>query len=328
MRRYLMQRLSFMLLVMVLTSIFAFIVIQLPPGDFLNSYIIRLETERGGIVDPAEIEAIKRQFGLGDPMYVQYFKWVGRMFRGDFGQSFEWRQPVTHLIRTRLPLTIGLSFSTLILTYIIAITVGIYSARHQYSPLDYTFTTLGFIGLSTPSFFLALVLAFLLNRYFGVSVGGIQSPQFMNVPASWAKFVDMLKHLPLPIIVIGLAGTASIIRVMRGSLLDEIGRPYVAAARARGLEERVIIYRYPVRVALNPIISTIGWLLPSIFSGATVTAIVLNLPTIGLLLYGALLSQDMFLAGTSIMILTFLTLIGTFISDVLLALIDPRIRYS
>ena len=328
MRSFIFKRLRYMLLLMALMTVFAFIVIQLPPGDYVSSYIMKLQAQMGDVLDPAQIDAIRKQYGMDENPVVQYFKWIFNMLRGDFGRSFEWNKTVLEMIGSRLPATLLLSILTLMLTYAVAIPIGIYSARKQYSILDYTFTTFGFIGLSMPSFFLALVLSYLVNKFTGMSVGGLYSPEFSNAPMSFAKFADLLKHLPLPILIIGLAGTAQIIRIMRGNMLDEKNKLYVTAARARGLKENTLIYKYPVRVALNPIISTIGAILPGIFSGATVTAIVLNIPTIGSLLYGALLSQDMYLAGACIMLLTFLTLFGTFISDVLLAIVDPRIRFS
>lgn len=328
MREYLAWRAFFMIFLLAIVSVFSFIIIQLPPGDYLTIYIGRLEQEMGTAMDPAAIEALKVQHGLNRPMHEQYFRWVFNMFKGDFGRSLEWNQPVSKILSERLGLTVLLSLLTLIFTYAVAIPIGIYTARNQYSPLDYLFSGIGFIGLATPSFFLALILMFLLNQFLGVSAGGVQSVKFIDAPASLPKFIDFCLHLPLPIIVIGLAGTASVIRIMRAALLDEIKRPYVTAARARGLEEKTLLYRYPVRLALNPIISTIGSVLPGIISGATVTAIVLDIPTIGAVLYSALLSQDMFLAGSSIMILSFMTILGTFISDVILVLVDPRIRLA
>ncbi|NLB89838.1 MAG: ABC transporter permease [Clostridiales bacterium] len=325
MKAYIVRRLGYMVLLMLLVSIFSFIVIQLPPGDYVSAYISRVEAEMG-TVDPETVEALRKAYGLDKGMVEQYFFWMGNILKGDFGQSFEWKRPVVDLILDRLPMTLLLSILTTIVTYLLAIPIGIYSARKQYSVMDYVFTVIGFIGLATPSFFLALVLMFFSSSVFGVSVGGINSPEFINAAFSWGKVWDTIKHLPIPVFVIGFAGIASTMRVMRSTLLDELKRPYVVAARARGLEENRMIYRYPVRVALNPIISSIGWMLPNIVSGMTVTGIVLNIPTIGTLLYNALLSQDMYLSGACIMILSFLTVIGMFISDLLLMLIDPRIR--
>ncbi len=325
MKAYIAQRLFYMVVLLAVVSVFAFIVIQLPPGDYLTTYIARLQAEMG-TVDPATIENLRVSMGLNKTPVEQYFLWVGNMLKGDFGRSFEWKRPVADLIRDRLPVTLLISILTTLVTYLIAIPVGIFSARKQYSIRDYIFTVLGFIGLATPSFFVALVLMFISSTVFGISVGGIYSPEFVNAPMSWVKFVDILKHLPIPVFVIGFAGIASTMRIMRSTLLDELKRPYVVAARARGLEEGRMIRRYPVRVALNPIASSMGWMLPNIVSGMTVTGIVLNIPTVGTLLYNALLSQDMYLAGSCIMILSFLTVIGMFVSDMLLMLIDPRIR--
>jgi peptide/nickel transport system permease protein len=326
MKKYILSRIGLMILLLFLVSVFSFVVIQLPPGDFVTKYMASLQQSMGGTLPPEYEVTLRRQFGLDKSMAEQYFYWMGNFLRGNMGRSLEWRQPVNTLIRDRLPLTVALSLVTLVFTYVIAIPLGIFSARHQYSVLDYVLTFLGFVGIATPSFFLALVLMYVLNKFFGLSVGGIYSVQFLNAPASLAKFIDLCKHMPLPIFVIMIQGMAGIIRVMRGQVLDEIKRPYVVAARARGLEEHELIYKYPVRVACNPIVSSAGNMLASIVSGMTITAIVLNVPTIGSLLYNALLSQDMYLAGSSIMILSFLTVVGMFLSDILLVLVDPRIR--
>ena len=244
------------------------------------------------------------------------------------GRSFEWDQPVSTLMAERLPLTIILSVATLFLTYLIAIPIGVYSALKQYSLFDYVFSTIGFIGLAIPNFMLALILLYLFFKYFGLSVGGLFSNEYATAPWSIGKVLDLISHLWVPMIVIGSAGTAGLIRVMRGSLLDELGKQYVVTARAKGVRERRLIFRYPVRIAINPIISTIGWQLPNIVSGETIVAIVLSLPTTGPLLFRALLSQDMYLAGSIVLLLGVLTLIGTFISDVLLLLVDPRISFE
>ena len=324
---YVIRRFLYMAILLLLISVVAFVIIQLPPGDYLSSYIVHLQAS-GQTVDEAQLAALKKQYGLDLPMYAQYFKWMWKMLHGDFGRSFEWNKPVSELIGERLVLTVVLSLFTLIFTYIVAIPIGIYSATHQYSVGDYAFTVIGFAGLATPNFLLALVLMFMFFKYFGLSIGGLFSPQYQLAPWSLAKFVDMLKHLPIPIIVIGTAGTAWLIRVMRGCLLDELRKQYVITARAKGVAERILLFKYPVRVAINPIISTIGWTLPGIVSGETITAIVLCLPTTGPLLFRALLSRDMYLAGSIVMFLSFLTVIGTFISDLLLVWIDPRIRYE
>jgi peptide/nickel transport system permease protein len=316
-----------MAIILLITSVVGFVIIQLPPGDYLTSYIMELEA-RGRIVDEAEAASLRKQYGLDLPIYSQYFKWMGKMLRGDFGRSFQWKRPVSELIAGRLPLTVTISLFALIFTYIVAIPIGVYSATHQYSVGDYTFTVVGFAGLAIPNFLFALILMFLFYKYFNLSIGGLFSPEYAGAVWSLAKFADMLKHLPLPIIVIGTAGTAGLIRVMRGCLLDELRKQYVITARAKGVAERTLLFKYPIRVAINPIISTIGWTLPGIISGEIITSIVLSLPTMGPLLYQALLSQDMYLAGSTVVFLTFLTVVGTFISDILLVWLDPRIRYG
>jgi len=324
---YVIRRFFYMIILLLVASVIAFIIIQLPPGDYLTSYIMQLKAS-GQTVDELYIASLKRQYGLDLPIYLQYFKWMWGMLHGDFGRSFEWNKPVSDLIAERLPFTVIISLFTLVFTYVVAIPIGIYSATHQYSIADYTFTTIGFAGLATPNFLLALILMFLFYKYFGLSVGGLFSREYIRAAWSLSKFMDMLKHLPIPIIVIGTAGTAGLIRVMRGCLLDELRKQYVITARAKGVEERKLLFKYPVRVAINPIVSTIGWTLPRIVSGETITAIVLSLPTTGPLLFQALTSQDMYLAGSTVMFLTFLTVIGTFISDLLLVWVDPRIRYE
>jgi len=324
---YFMHRFLYMIIILLGISIVAFIIIQLPPGDYLTSYILQLRTQ-GAEVSEADIVALSKQYGLDLPIYLQYFKWMKGLFKGNLGRSFQFNKPVSELIGERLGLTIIISLLTMIFVYVAAVPIGIYSATHQYSGGDYIFTTVGFAGLAIPNFLFALILMFLFFKYFGLSVGGLFSPEYQLVGWSLGKFIDMLKHLPIPIIVIGTAGTAGLIRVMRGCLLDELRKQYVITARAKGVEERALLFKYPVRVAINPIISTVGWMLPGIVSGGIITAIVLDLPTTGPLLYQALLSQDMYLAGSFIMILSFLTVIGTFISDILLVWIDPRIRYE
>ena len=325
---YVLRRLLYMAVIMVVISVIAFVIIQLPPGDYLTSYIMQLKAT-GTDVSESEIATLKKQYGLDLPVYQQYFKWIWGMLHGDFGKSFQYGQrPVSELIAERLPLTVIINIFATVFVYIVAIPIGIYSATHQYSVGDYTFTVVGFMGLAIPNFLFALILMLFFYKYFGLSIGGLFSPQYKMAPWSLDKFVDMLKHLPVPVIVEGTAGTAGLIRVMRGCLLDELKKQYVITARAKGVEERTLLFKYPVRVAINPIISTIGWLLPAIVSGGAIVEIVLSLPTIGPLLLRALLTQDMYLAGSIIMILSFLTVVGTFISDILLVWIDPRIRYE
>jgi peptide/nickel transport system permease protein len=310
-------------------SIVSFIIIQLPPGDFLNSYIRNLE-EMGERVPEAQIEATRERFGLDEPVYVQYYKWITNIvFRGDFGLAMSQASvPVTYLIKDRITLTIMVGLSSILFVWVVAIPIGVYSATHQYSLLDYVFTFLGFLGLAIPNFLLALVLMWFAWSKFGQHVGDLYSPEYKGAEWSTAKFIDLLKHLIIPMIIIGTSWSAGLIRTMRANMLDEINQPYVETARAKGLREWRLMWKYPVRVALNPFISTIGYALPQIVGGVVITAYVLNLPTLGPLLLTSLLAQDMFLAGAIIMILSVLTVIGTFISDVLLVILDPRIRLN
>jgi peptide/nickel transport system permease protein len=327
MLRYIARRFVYMLFILLAVSVVSFLIIQLPPGDFLSSMIARLQAS-GTEVSQTQIEALTRRYHLDLPLAAQYLRWFGGLFRGNFGMSFQYNKPVAELIGERMALTVTVSLITLIFTFAVAIPIGIYSATRQYSFGDYAFSTFGFIGLATPNFLLAIILMFLFNSLFGISVGGLFSPEFRLEPWSLGKIWDMLKHLPVPIIVIGLAGTAGLIRVMRGCLLDELRKQYVITARAKGQSERTLLFRYPVRVALNPVVSTIGWALPAIVSGETITAIVLDLPTTGPLLVQALLNQDMYLAGSFVMLLSALTVVGTFVSDLLLVALDPRIRFE
>ena len=325
---YIIRRFFYIAVILFMVSVVAVIIIQLPPGDALTS-LTKILAKSGQKVDEAQLASLRKQYGLDLPVYLQYFKWMWKMFHGDFGRSFQLdRRPVSELLAERLPLTVMISLFSLIFVYIVAIPIGIYSATHQYSIGDYTFTVFGFAGLAIPNFLFALILMFMFYKYFGLSVGGLFSVEYARASWSMGKFFDMLKHLPAPIIVIGTAGTAGLIRVMRGCLLDELQKQYVITARAKGVAERTLLFKYPVRAAINPVISTIGWTLPMIVSGATITAVVLGLPTVGPLLLRALMSQDMYLAGSSIMFLAFLTVIGTFISDILLVWVDPRIRYE
>ena len=324
---YIARRFLFMLLLLAMLTVAVFVIIQLPPGDFLTHYVTRLEAQ-GVFYDQEQTEQLRRIYGLDLPMYRQYLRWLGRIASGDLGMSLQWRQPVSRLLADRLPYAVIIAVVTLLFTYAVAIPIGVYSATHQYSLTDYAVTTLGFVGLATPNFLLALILMFLANRYLGFSIGGLFSIEYIDQPWSAAKLLDMLGHLPVPIVVIGTAGTAQLIRVLRSSLLDELSRQYVITARAKGLTESRLLFRYPLRVALNPVISTVGWVLPEIFSGQVITAIVLSLPTIGPLLLAALVAQDMFLAGSLVMVTALLTLVGTFLSDILLVAVDPRIRMA
>jgi peptide/nickel transport system permease protein len=324
---YLAKRLLYTAVLLLAASVVAFLIIQLPPGDYLTSYIAQLRAQ-GETVDEARIEGLRRQYGLDRPVYAQYWLWISGVPRGDFGFSFDWNRPVRELIGERIGYSVGLSLTALLITYAIAIPIGIYSATHQYSAGDYVFTVLGFIGLAAPHFMVALIFMFAAFRYLGISPGGLFSPQYLDQPWSWDKVLNMLAHLPAPLLIIGLGGTAGTIRVMRANLLDELRKPYVLTARSKGLRESKLLIKYPVRFALNPMVSTIGWVFPAIVSGETITSIVLNLPTVGPMLLRALLNQDMYLAGSLIMFLAFLTVFGMFVSDILLAWLDPRIRYE
>ena len=323
---YIARRFLYMVILLILSTIVSFAIIVLPPGDYLTSYVAQLEAQGGEVTDD-QIASLRAAYGLGDPEHIQYFKWMrGLLTEGDLGRSFAWRAPVSEIIMDLLPMTLVVSLGATLLVYLIAIPIGIYSAVRQYSVGDYLASFIGFIGLATPNFLIGLILLMLFYDWFGISVGGLYSSDMKSAPWSWEKFLDLLIHLPVPMLVIGLGGTAAIIRVMRATVLDELQKPYVETARAKGVSEWRLILKYPVRVALNPIISTIGWLLPFIISGETITAIVLNLPTIGPVLLQSLLTEDMFLAAGIVLILTVLTIVGTFISDLALMWIDPRIR--
>lgn len=324
--KFIMRRLLIMIPLLLIISIISFALIQLPPGDYLSSYIAQLEQSNREVSRELAM-SLRHRYGLDDPFHVQYFKWITGIFQGDFGYSFEHNRPVGELIGERLLLTILITFATTLFTWVVAFPIGVYSAIKQYSVGDYFFTFLGFIGLATPNFMLALILMFVGYKFWGLSVGGLFSMQYINADWSLAKFIDLLQHLWIPVVVIGTAGTASMIRIMRANLLDELNKPYVTTARAKGLAEWKLILKYPVRVALNPFISTIGWMIPRLVSGSTITAVVLSLPTTGPLLLEALRNQDMYLAGSFILFLSSLTIVGTLISDILLAWLDPRIRY-
>ena len=327
MKGYIARRFLYMLLLLLMGSMVSFAIITLPPGDYLSYYVDRM-TMAGVAVSEEDLAGLRRYYGLDDPIYVQYGKWLFRVLQGDLGRSFGWNRPVSELIWERLAMTVVVAFGALIVTYVIAIPIGIYSAVKQYSAADYATTFVGFIGLSVPPFLLALVVMMFFHNTLGLSVGGLFSPEYANAPWSFGKFLDLMAHLPVPLLVIGLSGTAWLIRTMRATLLDELRKPYVQTARAKGVEEWELLRTYPVRVALVPIASTIGWSLPAIFSGSIIVGIVLNLPTIGPLLYSALTTEDMFLAASTVMISMALTLVGTFISDIFLAILDPRIHYT
>lgn len=324
---YAIRRFIYMIVLMVVISVVSFTIIQLPPSDYVDIKVAQLMAQ-GQVVAEAEIESLKRLYGLDQPPLQQYLGWAWRLLHGNLGRSFKFEQPVADLIMERLPLTLAINLLATVLVYAIAVPIGIYSATHQYSIGDYAFTVVGFMGIATPGFLLALALMLLLHNLLGFGAGGLFSPQYQLADWSFAKVLDMMKHLVVAIVVEALAGTAGLIRVMRGCLLDELKKPYVVTARSKGLDERKVLFKYPIRIAINPIVSTIGWMLPGIVSGGAIVEIVLSLPTIGPLILSGLTSLDMYLAGSAVMVLAFLTIIGSFVSDMLLVVVDPRIRYE
>jgi peptide/nickel transport system permease protein len=324
---YIARRLMIALVTCVAISVLTFIIIRLPPGDFVDAYIANLAST-GSSVTIEQAQAMRHEYGLDRPVYIQYALWIGRVLDGDFGVSMMWRRPVVEVIGDRLWLTMAVSFAALFLTWTIALPIGIYSAVRQYSLGDYAATMLGFIGLSIPNFLLALILMYAGFRYLGLSVGGLFSAEYAQAPWSWAKAWDLTKHLPLPACVLALAGTAQLIRIMRANLLDELRKPYVVTARAKGLTERRTVLKYPVRAALNPFASSIAYLFPYLVSGSIIVSLVLGLPTVGPLLLQSLVAQDMYLAGTIVLLLGVMTVIGTLISDLLLMWIEPRLRLT
>ena len=324
--RFILWRMVWMLPFLLAISFISFVLIQLPPGDYVTTYIATLAASNE-IVDQNTAADLRSRFGLDQPMIIQYWKWITNiLLYGDYGLSFEWQQPVSELIWERMSLTLVLTFSTLLLTWGIALPIGMFSAVKKYSIGDYVVTFFSFLGLAVPSFLLALVLMYFAAVEFGQSVGGLFSEQYQNAPWNFDKFIDFLQHLWIPVVILGVSGTASLIRVMRANMLDELNRPYVTTARAKGLSEFTLLVKYPMRLALNPFISTIAWLLPNLVSGSIIVAIVMSLPTAGPLLLQSLMSQDMYLAGAFILLICALTVVGSLISDILLALVDPRIR--
>ena len=325
MTRYILQRLALLPFLLLVFSIVVFAIVQAPPGDFLTSYVATLASS-GTSIDAQHIAALRREYGLDQPIPVQYLRWVQNLLHGNLGLSLEYQRPNAELIGEQLVLTVVLALLSFAFTWAVAVPAGIYSATHQRSLFDYVFTVLNYIGVATPNFLLALVLMWVAFAYFGIGITGLFSPEFADAKWSLARIVDLLQHVWLPAVVLGIAGTARLTRIMRANLLDELNKPYVTTARAKGLSEWRLVLRYPVRLALNPLASTIGWYLPALFSGSLIVATVMNLPNIGPLLLRALVNQDMYLAGAILLIYCFLTIIGTLISDILLAWLDPRIR--
>jgi len=324
---FIVQRIFIMIPTLILISIISFTLIQLPPGDYLTSWVAQMQ-ETGEDVDEAQIASLRKRYGLDRPFIVQYWKWITGILHGDFGQSFALNKPVGTLIWERLGLTIAISLIAILCTWLIAIPIGIYSAVRQYTVFDYVFTFIGFMGMATPPFLLALLVMYFSYTWFGISVGGLFSDEFVGKPWTWAKIVDFLKHVWIPIFVLTVGSTAGMIRTVRANLLDQLEMPYVDTARSKGVAPLKLLLKYPVRIAINPVVSTIGWLLPALVSGSVIVAMVLNLPTTGPLMLTALFTQDMYLAGSFVMMLSALTVIGTLISDILLAWVDPRIRFE
>ena len=325
MMSYIVRRLFLMIPTILAISAIVFVIIQLPPGDYFTTVVNEIQS-RGESVDTAKLEFLKSQYGFDKPLYVQYFHWVGGMLEGDFGYSFEHDQPVTDVVGDRLLLTFIVSLTTIIFTWAIAFPIGVYSAVRQYSVGDYSLTFIGFIGLATPNFLLALILQYFAHIWFDVSIGGLMDPIYVDQPWTWEKSLSVMQHIWIPVLVIGTAGTASMIRRLRANLLDELSKPYVITARAKGLPPLRALLKYPLRSALNPFVADIGNMLPQIVSGAAIVSVVLSLPTTGPMLLSALQSQDMYLAGSFLMFLAALTVMGTLISDLALAVLDPRIR--
>ena len=323
---YIVRRVLLIIPTMLVISMVVFLVIQLPPGDYANTL---MSTMQDSGMDSFGFEALRKQYGLDQPIYIQYGRWVwGIVTAWDFGYSFKWSVPVSQLIWDRLGLSVLVSLSALVLIWCIALPIGIYAAAKKYTVGDYLASFIGFAGIAVPNFLLALLIMYAAFSIFGMSVGGLFSAEYVNAPWSFAKIADLMSHIWIPALVVGLGGTASLIRIMRANLLDELGKPYVVTARAKGLGETRLLLKYPLRLALNPFVSSLAWVLPGLVSGETIVSIVLSLPTTGPLLLDALIAQDMYLAGSIILMLSVLTIVGTLISDILLAVLDPRVRYA
>ncbi len=325
--QFILRRILLMIPTFFVISVVAFAIIQLPPGDYATTMVANMASQGEASADYAA--QIREAYGLDQPVIIQYAKWMGNILtKFNFGISFEFNQPINALIWERVALTVALSLGSVLLTWLIALPIGIYSAVKQYSIGDYIFTFFGFIGISVPGFLIALVVMYLMFKYFNTTIGGLFSSDMVNAPWNWDKVVDLFNHIWLPILILAFGGTAELIRIMRANLLDELRKPYVITARSKGLPEWRVLLKYPVRIALNPFVSTIGWTLPALVSGSVIISVVMSLPTTGPMLLKSLQSQDMYLAGSIVLVLSVLTIIGTLLSDILLALLDPRIRYQ
>lgn len=325
--QYIVKRFLVIIPLLLLLSIVVFVIIQLPPGDYLTTYINNLRSQ-GVDVKDEYIDALNARYGLDQPLIVQYGKWFGQILQGNLGYSFQWNRSVNELIGARIGYTITLSLTSVLLIWLLAFPMGFYSATHKYSIGDYTFTAVSFFGVSVPEFLLAIGIMYIYFKATGQYAGGLFSDKYATAPMSWDKFVDMLKHIWIPYLVIAITGTAGLFKTFRANLLDELSKPYVKTARAKGVSHMRLLIKYPVRIAMIPFISTVGWMLPNLISGQTILAMVLSLPTIGPLLITALQNQDMYLAGSIVFVMGVLTMIGTLVSDILLAVTDPRIRNS
>jgi peptide/nickel transport system permease protein len=324
--KYMLRRFLYAIFTVWVISLLSFAVIQLPPGDYVTDLVKQLRAQAGD-VSPEWEQRMREIYGFDDPFIVQYYKWIKNIIlRGKFGYSFFYKRDAVEMITERLPMSFALSFSSMLFVWVVALPIGVYSAVHQYSVVDYVASFMGFVGMAVPNFLLALIVLFITYKYMGQAMIGLFSDEYVNAPWSWGKFVDLLKHVWVPMVIIGVSSTAGLIRTMRANLLDELNKPYVETARAKGLSESRLLIKYPLRHALNPFVSTIGWMLPGLVSGETIVSMVLNLPTSGPVLYNALVQQDQYVAAGFILMLSTLTVIGTFISDLLLAWVDPRIR--
>jgi len=325
--QFVVRRLLLMVPTLIAISVLTFIIIQLPPGDFLSAQMAEMQAQ-GESLQGEKIEYLRKLYGLDRPMWQQYLYWASGLLRGDLGWSFEYDRPVSEVIGDRIFLTFVISFATVLFTWMIAFPIGIYSATHKYSWTDHGLTFLGFLGLATPNFLLALVLLYFANVWFGISIGGLVAPEYLDQPMSWGKFVSVLQHLWVPVLVIGTSGTAGMIRRLRANLMDELKKPYVVTAKAKGLPPGRALVKYPLRMALNPFVADLGNLLPEFISGSALVSVVLSLPTTGPVLVRALQTQDMYLAGSFLMLEAFLVVVGVLVSDLLLAALDPRIRFG